>query len=149
MAQAAAQIPALSESELFVAGLAAYWAEGAKTKPWRTAANVAFINSDPGLILLFLRWLELVGVEKERIGFRVAIHETADADAAVRFWAEVVGAPPASFAPATLKKAKLNPRRHYLVDDYHGCLIINVAQPTALYRQIAGWWAGIAKAVVR
>ena len=31
---ARSQVTHLSESELFVAGLAAYWAEGAKSKPW-------------------------------------------------------------------------------------------------------------------
>ena len=53
IAEARAQVPSLAQSELFVAGVAAYWCEGAKTKPWRTAARVQFINSDPGLIQLF------------------------------------------------------------------------------------------------
>lgn len=143
MKKAAAQIPEVAESELFLAGLAAYWSEGSKEKPWRTGAKVSFINSDPGLITLFLRWLDLIGVDSGRVGFRVAIHETADAEAAVDFWAQVVHVPRQQFARTTLKKAKLNPKRHYLGPDYHGCLIVNVARPTELYRQIAGWWAAL------
>ena len=50
--EARAQIACLSESELFVAGVVAYWAEGAKNKPWRTGARVSFLNSDPGMIQL-------------------------------------------------------------------------------------------------
>jgi len=71
--QARRQIAELSESELFVAGVIAYWAEGAKNKPWRSGQGVAFVNSDPGLIRLFLRWLTLVGVNFERL--RVQAHD--------------------------------------------------------------------------
>ena len=33
---AKSQVAELAESDLFVAGVVAYWAEGAKNKPWRT-----------------------------------------------------------------------------------------------------------------
>src|SRR5687768_13501487 len=56
-AEAAAEIGPLTDRELFLLGVAAYWCEGTKTKPWRPAQGLAFINSDPGLIVLFLRWL--------------------------------------------------------------------------------------------
>ena len=62
-----AQITSLSESELFVAGVVAYWAEGSKNKPWRTGARVSFLNSDPAMIVLFLRWLALIGVDADRL----------------------------------------------------------------------------------
>jgi len=34
------QVPELAESELFVAGVVAYWAEGSKNKPWRSGESV-------------------------------------------------------------------------------------------------------------
>jgi transcriptional regulator with XRE-family HTH domain len=148
MAEAAAQVPSLAESELFVAGVAAYWCEGAKTKPWRTDVQVQFINSDPGLIQLFLRWLELVGIEPERITYRVAMHPTADELAARAFWSRVAGVPIERFHRTTLKKPNPNPRRKNYGDAYHGCLVITVRRSTDLYRQIAGWWAGIVGAAV-
>lgn len=46
--EAGAEISALSKRELFVAGVVAYWAEGAKNKPWRRGERVSFMNSDPG-----------------------------------------------------------------------------------------------------
>ena len=52
---ARAQIPKVAESELFVAGVVAYWAEGAKAKPWRADEWFTFINSDPQMITLMLR----------------------------------------------------------------------------------------------
>ncbi|HEX6263298.1 MAG TPA: helix-turn-helix domain-containing protein, partial [Actinomycetota bacterium] len=55
-----ARVGGLSERELFVAGVVAYWAEGAKTKPWGARSLVRFSNSDAGMIRLFLAWLDLV-----------------------------------------------------------------------------------------
>src|SRR5437763_6404734 len=148
MAEAAAQVPSLAESELFVAAVAAYWCEGAKTKPWRTDVQVQFINSDPGLIQLFLRWLDLIGVEPERITYRVAMHPTSDELAARAFWSQVVGVPIQRFHRTALKKPTTSRRRRNYGDDYHGCLVIRVRRSTDLYRQIAGWWAGVVGAAV-
>lgn len=81
--KAAGQIPPLDRAQLFVAGVVAYWAEGTKNKPWRRGERVIFVNSDPGLVALFLRWLDLLGVDRERLSFRVQIHERADVAAAL------------------------------------------------------------------
>ncbi|MGC0357532.1 transcriptional regulator with XRE-family HTH domain [Streptomyces sp. SAI-124] len=81
-ATAAQEIGMMSDRELFIAGVALYWAEGAKDKPYRRTEVLQFINSDPNVISLFLRWLELLGVRRERLTLRVSIHETADVDAA-------------------------------------------------------------------
>ena len=80
---AAGQIEELAESELFVAGVVAYWAEGAKGKPWSASPSVVFMNSDPGMICLFLAWLSLLGIGPDRLSFRVAIHESGDVDRAL------------------------------------------------------------------
>src|SRR3984893_42463 len=100
---AAGQIQELAESELFVAGVVAYWAEGAKSKPWSASPSVMLLNSDPGMIRLFLAWLPLLVIGPERLSFRVSIHESADVEAAVAFWAEVVDVPANQFMRSTLK----------------------------------------------
>jgi hypothetical protein len=52
----------LSDREVILLGAVAYWCEGAKAKPWEpNRCRVAFINSDPVLVLLFLRFIELLG----------------------------------------------------------------------------------------
>jgi hypothetical protein len=48
----------LTVREILIAGAIAYWCEGAKAKPHRQHCSVVFINSDPGLIGLFLRFLD-------------------------------------------------------------------------------------------
>jgi transcriptional regulator with XRE-family HTH domain len=144
---ARAQIPNVAESELFVAGVVAYWAEGSKAKPWRPGEWFTFINSDPQMITLMLRWLDLVGVSRDRLILRVSIHETADVPAAETFWRALVGVGEDQFRRPTLKRHNPRTVRKNVGADYHGCLIINVRRSTELYRQIEGWWAGIVGSV--
>lgn len=68
----------LSARELFLLGVGLYCAEGSKGKPYDRRENVCFVNSDPGMIQVFLAWLDLLGVERERLRFAVMIHESAD-----------------------------------------------------------------------
>lgn len=103
-AAAAGQIGQLSDREIIIAGAIAYWCEGAKNKPYRRSDRVTFMNSDPALILFFLRFLEAAGVEHEGLVYRVQIHETADVEAAQRFWLDVTQAHPSQFRRPTLKR---------------------------------------------
>src|SRR5690606_14328762 len=83
---AALEIEAISDRDLFIAGVALYWAEGAKDKPYDRRENVLFVNSDPGVIRLYLAWLLLLGVEPERVRYRVMTHMTADVEGSRRYW---------------------------------------------------------------
>lgn len=140
------QVTALSESELFVAGVVAYWAEGAKNKPWRSGAQLRFINSDPAMIRLFLNWLRLLNVERGRLRFRLAIHESADVPAALRFWSEVVAEPVERFHRTTLKRHNPKTVRRNVGDHYRGCLCVAVHRSADLNLRIAGWFEAIAAA---
>lgn len=143
---AKAQITHLSESELFVAGVVAYWAEGAKNKPWRSGTRVRFMNSDPRLVRLFLSWLCLIGVSSDRIAFRLQIHESADVEQALRFWAESLGTTRAAFLNTTLKRHNPKTVRSNVGDTYHGCLCVEVRRSADLNLQIDGWCEGLAAA---
>jgi transposase len=147
--EARAQISNLSESELFVGGVVAYWAEGSKNKPWRTGTRVSFLNSDPAMILLFLRWLALIGVDAERLQFRLNIHESANVAAAEAFWADVVGVPVHVLDRTTLKRHNPRTVRKNVNADYHGCLCVSVRRSTNLNVQIAGWFEGLSAAAGR
>lgn len=141
--EAFAQVQQLAESELFVAGVVAYIAEGAKPKPWRPSEQVGFMNSDPRLILLFLRWLELMGYQKNDVTFRLSIHVSGDELRVLRFWSDVVGVPVASFEKTTFKKHNPKTVRRNTGESYVGCLTIRVRKSTNLNRQIPGWFDGI------
>jgi hypothetical protein len=136
---AAAQVGELTDREILVAGAIAYWCEGAKSKPHRRSDRVVFINSDPGLIRFFLRFLDATGTARTDLSFRIYIHESADVEAAQRFRLEITGAPPGSFRTPTIKRHNPKTVRKNVGEDYHGCLRIDVCRSADLYRKIEGW----------
>jgi transcriptional regulator with XRE-family HTH domain len=142
IATAATEIGPLSDREILIAGAVAYWCEGAKGRPRQRVDRVVFINSDPGLIRFFRRFLDCVGVESGRLTYRVLIHENADAHAAERFWAGVAGADLSQFKKPTLKRHNPKTVRKNVGKDYHGCLVIGVLRSAELYQKIEGWARG-------
>jgi hypothetical protein len=146
---AAAQIGQLSDREILIAGAIAYWCEGAKNKPERRYDRVVFTNSDPALSRAFLHFLDAAGVGRERVIYRVQIHESADVHAAQQFWLRVTQADPSQFRQPTLKRHNPKTARTNTGDDYRGCLRIEVSRGTELYRKIEGWATAIMAACDR
>jgi transcriptional regulator with XRE-family HTH domain len=140
-AAAGAEIGRLTEREVIIAGAITYWCEGAKSKPHRRDDRVSFINSDPALIRFFLRFLEVAGIARELLIFRVYVHENADIGSAQRFWIDVTQARPAQFRSPVLKRHNPATVRKNTGRDYHGCLRIDVRRSASLYRKIEGWAA--------
>ncbi|MFI6149014.1 hypothetical protein [Streptomyces sp. NPDC051109] len=141
------EIGQLTDRELFLAGVALYWAEGAKDKSYDRREKVHFVNSDPGVIQVFLAWLDLIGVPRERIRYRVMIHESADVGAAEEYWIAAVGGDRGQFAKATLKKHNPKTTRRNTGENYRGCLVLYVSQSADIYRRVEGAWCGIVDAV--
>lgn len=140
---AAAVVGRLDERDLLLLGAVLYWCEGTKSKPWRRDDHVQFVNTDPGLLALFLRFLETCGTDRTAPTYRVSIHETADAEAAAAWWARTLGLPPDRFRRAVLKKHNPVTVRRNTGADYHGCLVINVPRSRELYWRIEGMIAGL------
>ncbi len=136
---AAAEIGALTDREVLIAGAIAYWCEGTKSKPYRPNHRVTFINTDPRLIRLFLRFLALGGVTSDQLICRVHIHESADLVKAHEFWQEVAGLGLEHFGRPTIKRHNPKTVRKNVGTDYHGCLAISVRRSSDLYRRIEGW----------
>jgi len=139
----------LKERELLIAGAVAYWCEGAKSKPWRPESRLRFINTDPGLVELFIRFVEAMGVDRQRLTYNVAIHESADALAACRWWADRIGIDVGLMRRPTLKRHKPTTNRHNTGEDYHGCLVVTVPGSRRLYVRTKGLMAGIFAGLAR
>ncbi len=105
---------------------------------------MTFVNSDPDVIALYLAWLDLLGVQKDRMRFRVMIHANANVGAAERYRADLAAVDVAVFLKATLKKHNPKTVRKNTGDDYRGCLVIKLLQGADLYQRIEGWWTGMA-----
>jgi hypothetical protein len=106
--------------------------------------SLSFINSDPCLILLFLRYVELRGVDPAGLTYRLSIHETADVAAATAWRSGVVGVPAAEFGRPLLKTHKPSTVRRNVGDTYRGCLIVYVPKSSRLYGEAEGVMGGIA-----
>ncbi|MFI1191963.1 helix-turn-helix domain-containing protein [Micromonospora sp. NPDC020750] len=146
-ASAAGVVGSLDRRDVLVLGAAIYWCEGAKSKPWRPQDRLQFINSDPGLLALFLRFLDECGVDRSMPGYRVSIHESADADAAARWWAERLGLPMGRFGRPVLKRHNPATVRRNTGDDYRGCLTITVPRSRELYWRIEGMIAELFRTI--
>ena len=88
-AEAAAAVGALSERDLFIAGIALYAGEG-----FKTGGAAGFANNDPRMVLAFVTWLRaFFEIDESRLRLRLYLHEGLDLDAASRFWSELTGIP--------------------------------------------------------
>ncbi|MFD7113431.1 hypothetical protein ACFWAF_24910 [Streptomyces microflavus] len=147
--EAAAEVGAITDREPFLLGVGLYWAEGSKSKPYRTQERITFVNSDPGMIEVILAWLRLLGVGQEQLRFHVHIHETADITAAEQYWIALTGADPSAFGKTSLKTHSPKTNRKNIGDLYRGCLSVRVLKGADLYRRVEGSWCGIVGAAKR
>jgi transcriptional regulator with XRE-family HTH domain len=138
-ASAAEEVGVMTDREVLIAGAIAYWCEGAKNKPHRRTDRVVFINSDPALITFFLKFLDTAGVPRDALVLRVHIHESANVEAAQRFWLDVTGAQPSQLRSPVLKRHNPKTVRKNVGEGYHGCLRVDVRRSSDLYRRIEGW----------
>lgn len=117
-------------NKLFLIGIALYWAEGnQKTHRFQ------FTNSNPEMINVMLRWLELVGCEDSQIKFRLYIHKPYQDENCEEYWQKITGFERGSFQKTLLKPTKHNTKKN---PDYKGCLKIDV-NGSELYWKVKRW----------
>ena len=142
--QASQEIGELLRRDLWLLGLALYWGEGAKQKPGNVSARVAFSNSDPLAVRVFLRWIkEICGVPDDQLSFDIYLHETADGDRARAYWAQQIKVPIQQCSRIRWKRHRPMTRRTNTGDSYHGLMRVVVARSCNLNRRITGWILGI------
>jgi hypothetical protein len=90
---ARAKVGELSDRDLFMVGLALYAGEGAKT-----GSAVRFANTDPRLVVLFLRWLRrFFVIDESRLRVALYLHDGLDLEAANAYWSGLCGIPLSQF----------------------------------------------------
>ncbi|MEX0930084.1 MAG: hypothetical protein WDZ79_00225 [Candidatus Paceibacterota bacterium] len=91
------EVGQLSKRELWLLGVALYWAEGSKQKEYgngQVSEPVSFANSDHRMIRVFIRWLyELCDVDVNRLKFGIYVHENNRYREAeiINHWAQTTG----------------------------------------------------------
>jgi len=94
-------IGSLSRRELFLAGLFLYWGEGGKTK----VAATTLSNTDPAVILFFIRWLNLFKVPKDRLRVHVHLYADMNVRKELQYWSKTLKLPLSSFRKPYIKKS--------------------------------------------
>lgn len=121
--------------ELYLIGLALYWAEGSKKR-----GRVRLCNSDPRLINIYIVWLErCLNVKRSNLTCRVSMNEEHKyrQEEIEKHWSEVVGIPRSQFTKTTLIQARFK-KVYERREEYFGVLDVTVRKSTNLNYQIGG-----------
>lgn len=92
----------LSKKNLFIAGFFLYWGEGFKTEN----AEVGFANTDPAMVICFIRWLQMLDVPKEKLRIRLHLYSDMDIEKYQNFWSRILGISMTQFQKPYIKESK-------------------------------------------
>lgn len=96
-------IGSISNRDLYILGFALYWAEGAKTK----RNTLYFANTDPSMLKIYLEWLKVLGIESDKIKFKLHIYKDMDEGEAIKFWIKTLGVKLSQFRKTYIKNSRL------------------------------------------
>ena len=140
--EAVRTIGSLTIRELRLVGAALYWAEGCKGQ---LTSVVEFVNADPGMIALIMRWFrQCCLVPEEKFRARVQLHSPSQQGAAEEFWSALTGIPLHQFTRPMLKLSPSSQKKQGNHLPY-GTLHIRIADVRLLMR-IQGWARGLSMA---
>ena len=144
--KAKTNIGSISRRELWLIGIALYWAEGSKEKVYSSGARTSFSNSDPKMIALYIMWLrECMEINSNELIISIYIHESHKNRIVnvQKYWSETLGLPISFFSNVYFKKNKILTLRKNTGDLYNGLLRVNIRSSSSLNRRITGWIQGI------
>jgi hypothetical protein len=93
----------LSEREIKLCGLFLYWGEGTKV----ASSSVVLSNTDPAMVLFFLKFLITIKVPKDKIFVRLQLYKDMDIEEEVEFWSNLLKISKENFKKPYIKKSNL------------------------------------------
>lgn len=127
------RVKAREKHPLHLAGCMLYWAEGTKT-----GGTFRFINSDPNMLLLIMRFLrEEMGIENARIKIRVQCHttKTDEIRCIEEYWLKLLNLPSSCLGKTQVKRG--NPTQPHKVYR-NGFCTISIRKSRLLLQHIFG-----------
>jgi len=134
--QAKKDIKKLSKENLFLIGVALYWAEGHKKQHL-----LGFASSDPKMILFFIKWLqEICKIPKSRLKCLVGINQIHKKriEEVEKYWSKLTGIPRSQFTKPSFKKVKTK-KIYKNIKHHYGTFVIRVSKSTDLNHRVKGW----------
>lgn len=137
------ELQKLSTREIFIAGVALYWAEGFK----HTAeSRIGFCNSDPQMIKFMMLFLKrCMGVESEDISPRLTLNIAFKNKTEIiqKYWSKYLGIPEGQFTKPFYQKVKQIKVYENSNTSYHGVLRIHVKKSSNLLLRMRGYLEGL------
>lgn len=127
----AKEVGELSDRELSIAGLMLYWAEGTKA----ARGVICMTNTDPAMLIFFIRWIQKQGVEHSRLKAKLHLYEDMDIEAQTAFWSSTLGISSEAFRKPYIKASSFEKRRNYKGRFGHGTCNVFV-NDIALYEKV-------------
>lgn len=133
-------VNSLSDRELYLVGIALYWAEGSKGR-----GRVRLCNSDPKLVLLYIAWLtRSFHIRRNDLTCRLSInaaHQYRQVEIE-NFWVKQLRIPLCQFTKTTLIRAKQR-KVYENMNEYFGVIDVTVRKSANLNYQIVGAISGL------
>jgi hypothetical protein len=129
------ELGTLSRRDVYIAGLALYWAEGFKKDH-----QIGFSNLNPYMIQFFISWLTVcLKIKMTDIKLRVVLnqHYIHQATEIEKYWSKFLRIPLSQFQKPTITKSKWK-KDYENKSDYKGVLRVRVAMSLSLLRKILG-----------
>jgi len=137
------EIEKINQRDLWLIGISLYWAEGSKEKEYKPGSGIIFNNSDPKMVLFFLKWLKtFFSANNSDIIYELYIHETANYEKSQIYWSNILLIPVEKIK-VYLKKNKINTNRKNTQENYNGLIRIKLVKSSSMNRKITGWIEGI------
>ena len=119
------------DKKLKIAGIMLYWAEGTLN-----GNTVDFVNSNPRMIQIFLRFLrEICGISEKRLRIYLYAYSYQDIKILKNYWTKISGVPLSQFTKPYIRKGSLNKSKRKLL---YGLVHIRY-NDKKLLRLIKGW----------
>lgn len=96
----------LSRTNKIIIASCLYWGEGTKN-------DFSLSNTDPGLIKVFIRCLEELGIAKQSLRVTIRIYEDIQKKTAIKYWAKIIGIPKKQILNVNVLKGKKKGKLKY------------------------------------
>ena len=132
-----------TDRDVYCIGLGLYWGEGYKNGN----REFGFNNSDPQMILFYIKWLETVfSIQRESLTLRVSINATHQnrITSVESYWSYLTDVPPHQFTKSSLIKTT-SKKRYKNHNDHYGTLRVKVQRGSDFREQVLGAIEGVTK----
>ncbi len=98
------KLKSLSDRDLLISGFFLYWGEGSKTKSY----SVALTNTNPKMLVFFIRWLEFFNVPREKLRVKLHLYSDMKVKEQISFWSKTLDIPTSQFRNSYIKESKFS-----------------------------------------